>query len=110
MARLTSTALRNPRANKSTPMTSSRPVMILFSRSASIRRTSLALSISLVIWVPRGQVDSWRSINWSILSVMAMMFSPTRFLTVMLTASRPFRRERLFSSSNPSTTRAMSFR
>ena len=110
MARLTSTALRSPMATNTTTSTSTRPVRMLFSRSATMTPMSLALSTTLVISVPAGHPARRRSITRSISSLMAMMFSPERFFTAMFTASRPSRRARLVSSLKLSVTRATSLR
>ncbi len=110
MASPTRVALRTPRANRSTSTTSNRPDNMLFSRSASISRMPLALFMSLVISTPAGQPGLCSSISRSTASTMSMIFSPARFLTAILTASRPSKRDRDSSSLNPSTTRAISFK
>ncbi len=110
IARLTRMALRIPMAKKITRTTRTRPERILFSRSATVFLISFALSITLVISVPNGQDNLLCSMSLSTSSVMAIIFSPDRFLTAIFTASRPSRRALLVSSLKLSTTRATSFR
>ena len=93
-----------PMVRKMTSMTNTRPERILFSRSATISRISWALSMTLVILVPLGQLGESSPMIVSISSLMVMMFSPLRFFTERFTAERPSSRERLVSSLKPSTT------
>ena len=110
MDRPTKMAFRAPITNNSTTTTRMSPEMILFSRSETIIRMSLDLSISFVMVVPTGQVGFRAFRTSSSRSVMARTFSPARFFTMILTAVRPSSRARPASSLNPSTTRATFFR
>ena len=76
MAMLTSMALRTPMTKNRTTTTRIRPVMMLFSRSETIMRMSLAWSISLVISVPAGQVWRLASIILVTSDMITRIFSP----------------------------------
>ncbi|EKD39623.1 MAG: hypothetical protein ACD_75C00343G0004 [uncultured bacterium] len=63
-----------------------------------------------MISVPNGHFSRSAAMILSTSRLMAMIFSPVRFLIARLTASRPFSREMLLSSLKPSITLATSFR
>ena len=70
MARLTSRALRIPMTRKMTISTSTSPLRMLFSRSATRFLISVDLSMTLVISVPLGQLTCASSIISSTASLI----------------------------------------
>ena len=104
MATATKDALRVPMANSSTASTRIRPVMMLFSRSATMSLTNSLLSWRTVYVVPAGSVGSASASTARTSREMRTMFSPARFLTRRVTHAVPLMREMVSRSLNPSTT------
>ena len=79
MARATKMAERPPIKRKITATTNINPERMLFSRSATIRRTSLLMSLVrsiLRLGGNRGFISLTMALTWSVTSTM---FSPLRF-------------------------------
>ena len=93
MEKATNRLFRTPMKKMTTAITSSRDVMMLFSRSLTIWRMNLDWSASTRTSTPSGQVADWRSTSAFTASLISMMLAPDRLVTERVTAALPFIRE-----------------
>ena len=92
IARATKKELRKPRKRKSTEITRSRPVRMLFSSSETMLRMSLDWLRVTESSTPSGNNGLAYSSRAKTRSVSSMIFSPVRFLTARVTLGLPLRR------------------
>jgi hypothetical protein len=110
IATATMNEFRTPKNASSTTTTRIRPLMMLSSSSFTMRLIWIDWSATMFTVMPAGNAGFIRSMVSLTSRAIAMRFSPLRFLTTSVTASRPFTRLIVSRSRMPSFTVATSRR